>query len=528
MSFQPFTFTYDPPPTVESNATVLPVLTNTGSSSNISSPYSTIPTLVPSTSVAAGLIATFNNLAETSAYLQSIIAQLSNTLVIPINIATNPEVAQAATTIYGSVPSGISIAMYNNLLNADINIQLTNAGLGLNSSSQVNQVQAAAVTTLLNSVDSALTNSVTYSSQLPLLLRGLQTQAAIFSTLATNLTLYPAQAVNATPNTSSTAVITASTIDVSPTVAATLTNFANDFSSAYAGIYTVACTNGSVADDLNNVLNTLINQPLADIVRIVGLVNAATGLVFKESFNSLTKDIGNFVYLSLVTDASTMVFSTDVLNQMATTPFSNITGSLGSVLSSVQQINSAIGTLPAGSALGGMSKISACGCTGNSATPTTTMNINVSGTNSSLASSINSQIAALTPGVTSIGTLLNWSQNKITAKSNKTLENFQKVLGKLSANIAANTNLLCSLKSAEQLVTVATSISQQVITNPSSSPSANIQAISNSISFGSTTPSFLSSTNTVVTSVVPAPTPSTNVQSVLAAGGLTSLGVTNA
>lgn len=526
MSFTPFTFTYDPPPTVESDAAVLPITNPTSSNGSNTNPYTTTVPPIPANSVATSLVTTFNNLAETSTYLQSIINQLSSSIAVPVDTTANPNVGQALTTIYGSIPPAISIAMYNNLLDADVNIQLTNAALGLNASSQVNPVQAAAVSTLLTTVESNLSDAVTYATQLPLLLRSLKAESAIFTSLASNLTAYPAQSSTVT-NTSATAVITASTIDVSPTVASALTSFANDCSSAYAGVYTVACTNGAVADDLNNVLNTLVNQPLADIVRIVGLVNAATGMVFKDAFNTALKDIGNYVYIQLVADASSMVFNTDIFNQMALSPFSSITGSLGNLLSSIQNINLSVGTMPAGSPMGGMSKINACGCTGTSASPVTSIVVNVSGTSASNAASINSQISALTPGLSSIGTLLNWSQSKISSKSSKILENFQKILGKCVGIVASQTSLLCSLKAAEQLVTIATSITQQVITNPSASPTANIQAISNSISFGSTTPSFISSNNTVVTSVVSAPVPSTNVQSVLTAGGLTSLGVTN-
>lgn len=524
MNFNPFTFIYNPPPTVSSDIPVHPASSVTGPTTI----YSSTSSVTKENSLSSALITKLLNLAETSAYLQNIIELISGNISIAVNPASDPGLAQALNTLYGNVPPAISIAMYSNLLDTNINLQLTQAALGTDSTSQINQVQASALSTTITAVENSLSDSVTYSSQLPLLLGSLKTQAAMFTSMATNLHTYPIQQSTPTPNSS--APIVMSNIDMSTGLSDTLNGVVNDFSGAYAGVYQVSATVGVIADDVTNVVNTLVLQPLGDLIRVVALVNGAKGLIYKDVFKDLYKDLCNYVYLRLVADASLIVFTADKLTQIALTPLKNITGSLGQIMSTFNKANAAIGSVASGSVLGGLSKANSC-CTSNPQAPLSMGNssANLLG-NTGLGSGKASggaakELNAMSSGIKEIASSIAWLQIKITSKMNKVLENFKKVLGRSLENTTSHTNLLCSLRSAEQLVTIATSLANMNTSNPSGNPLNTISSITQTVSLSSNSTSFVSTAGSITTSILGVPPPSTNVQSVLATGGLTQLGV---
>src|SRR5438067_7764441 len=135
--FNPFTFIYNPPETVNSDIPVHPNSSTTAATSV----YSQEPRPSKDNSLSSQLINKFNNLAETSKYLQDIIKLRTGNISVSIDPEIEPQVIQALQTLYGTAPTVISVAMYSNLLDMDINAQLTQASLGPNSTSQINQVQ---------------------------------------------------------------------------------------------------------------------------------------------------------------------------------------------------------------------------------------------------------------------------------------------------------------------------------------------------------------------------------------------------
>ena len=69
MNFNPFTFIYNPPPTVSSDIPVHPASSVTGPTTI----YSSTSSVTKENSLSSALITKLLNLAETSAYLQNII-----------------------------------------------------------------------------------------------------------------------------------------------------------------------------------------------------------------------------------------------------------------------------------------------------------------------------------------------------------------------------------------------------------------------------------------------------------------------
>lgn len=481
MSFNPFKFTYNPPITVEGTNPS----TNTVVTTANTTPINTTAAQIKAASKSTDLINKLSALQQTNAYIQQVIKEATANTVITLDPNTDAAVSAALQQVYAQVPSGVSINMYSNLLDADITSQLLSSTL-TGSANQVNQVQQASISTINTFVDNALLNDITYSSQLPLLLRSLKVDQAIFDSLSTNLATYPVQSIASTATLSSTSTIAAKSLDVDDDLYNFLNGVTNDAASNYAAIYQVAATAATINNDITAVTALFVEQPLADLARIVGLINGAKGLFYKDLFGDLVKDLGNFVYAKLVLDASAIVFAADKLTQMAISPLKSIGGSLVGITSKVTALTKLAGTVPTGNPLAGISKSSSCSGSSVSSSP------------SFKSISAQAGTSSLTKGVTDAVFQLNWLQSKITAKTNTSLQQFKKVLGRRIASQSSHTNLLCSLKSAEALSNVASTLINK--------------------STGTNSAPIISST-LPITSVVSSASPT--VQSTLVSGGLT-------
>ena len=175
MSFQPFTFTYTPPPTVTTS------VENTIASSSPSSILSSTSNPNTSTSLAGNLISQASALLQVNLYLQQAILSASQGLGITLDSSVNPEVGQAFSTLYPNlpVPSVITINMYNRTLDAEMGAIQINSGLGTDSSLEVNTLEVGALNQINTFVQNSLSSSGTFSSSLPLLLGNLKGDAVV-------------------------------------------------------------------------------------------------------------------------------------------------------------------------------------------------------------------------------------------------------------------------------------------------------------------------------------------------------------
>lgn len=455
MAFQPIKFTYDPPLTVEDFSSPVIIGDNTS--------VLQTNTEIIANSRSTQLIATIAALQETNAYLQKLVLAASSDIVVKIDTDINPALANAANAVYGTIPAGITAVMYSTLLDAEIQSQSLLTELQ-NTENQLNQVQQSYLSSVTSAVDDTLSDDVSYSSQVPLLLRSLKTDSAILQSISDGLASYPVQTLNPSGTaTATTAAIPAQNTDISSDLAASLTRVTTSLGSNYSAINTLLVTPAVINSDLA-VANVMATQTVADVARIVTLVQSAKGLFYKNSLKSFNKDLSNFAYTRLAADATVVVFAADKLLQMAINPLASIEGQMGVAVAQVKRLIDTVGTAPTGTHLAGLCKAnSACNAPQNASTnPLVQADLKLMGLSVSLFEAASHLL---------------WIQQKTEKSIAKKVQQFERLVGRKLGIQQEHTNLLSSLKSAESLVALAATTIGQLTGNTSAT-----QALSSPVS----------------------------------------------
>ena len=517
MSFDTIQFKYTPPLTVSSvsstGTTSEPVSLVTGvSSSNTAA----------SSSAAGKLIDRLSNLLDTNQFLQQVILARSAKLGVTFDAASDPETARALQTIYGdqSVPTVLPISMYNSLLDAEVTAMQIGAALGNGSDLEVNGFQTAAVSQVNQTIESSLVNSGQFQSQLSLLLRPLKGDAAVINNMAAQLAQYPVIASSKVSSitSSDSDVISMAGQDVSSTLATTLNDNADSLQSSYASIYQLSAGVGVVAQDVNNILNAYVAEPATNIIRMIAMFQALQGFVHATRLKTVVGSLTGLVFVQLMTEASAMEMMLDRFYQTAVTPLRSAESSIVSMVHQIEAADMEISQVAQGikqtfvnqtGALKGCSMAYNCGLPHNA----NAKKPNAPG------------LTSMSNGMKAMVSHLDWALNAIPKKIVQFEESFKKLLNRRTADMNAQLDLMCSMQALNTMLDMAKAVksfkSAQSAVGASSSvmPTAAAGQILSGMS--STTGNTFVVTNGQVQAVAPTvPTPSSNVQTTLNAGGL--------
>ena len=183
MSFRKISFQYTPPPTAQPQPLDKPVAQRN------------LP-VVPDvrSSRAAKMIGRIDVLKATGRYLQDLIRARAAGIGIELNFNAAPDLAMALSRLYASEapPPGITLEMYNNLLDAELGVMRAEMALAdSNSPLMVQPLQKADLMQVTAAFEDALADTGMFRHQLPLLLRELKGDDIVFDSLRDGLQEYP-------------------------------------------------------------------------------------------------------------------------------------------------------------------------------------------------------------------------------------------------------------------------------------------------------------------------------------------------
>src|ERR1039457_830423 len=316
MSFLPWNFSRTPPQTVPS-AYVAP-----GGGATVPAGSTTSPSTsgaATNTSRASALISQLSDLAGMSQYLQSVILSLTKGLGVTVNTDTSPELGQALSSIYGSVPAAVSIPMYSALLDVEFGAQQVLLATGPDASIQPNPFQQQAVITINKAVESELSSDGSFAAQTPLMLRNLKTQAAAYTQWQASLAKYPAATGSTAAN-----LIQGSTVDVGDDVNQALTDHIDAMTSTYASAFTMMAGTSSVSQDIVSIVATFATLSVVELAQIKSLFTLVQTTSAAESLQDTSNGLTSFVFVQMLSSAASMVFSLDRVTQMAITPLGSM------------------------------------------------------------------------------------------------------------------------------------------------------------------------------------------------------------
>lgn len=348
MAFEPFTFKRTIPPTVPASSPASSSGSTTTSSSQTSSSSSSSSTgTATNTSVAASLATQLGALIDTAVYLQSVIQSLNPGLGISVDATTDPDLAMALSLIYnGQTPPAMSLTMYSYQLDAELGCAQVNLAAGTGSSVQANPFQSQALTTANKAFESQMASSGNFSAQSALLMRRLKGDVVSHSNMQQQLLNYPA-ASNSTSSTSapSTNVIQASTIDVSDDVASLVQNHITETGQIYSSMFQVLAQPDPIASDVANVVSALTTAAVPDLIRMSGLLQMTQQGDLSQAAQDLSVGLSAFVFPQMLTQSSGMLFQLDQIVQMAVSPASTMSNSVGSAMNSLNGAMTGVGSL---------------------------------------------------------------------------------------------------------------------------------------------------------------------------------------
>jgi hypothetical protein len=506
MSFLPWKFSRIPPQTVPS-AYVAPTGGGTTAPAGATSSTPSTSGAATNTSRATALISQLSDLAGMAQYLQSVILSLTTGLGVTVNTNTNPDLAQALSSIYGSVPAAVSIQMYSSLLDVEFGAQQVLLATGLDASIQPNPFQQQAVITINKAVESALSSDGSFSAQAPLMLRNLKTQTAVYAQWQSSLAQYPAS-TGITGSTSAN-VIQASSVDVGDDVNQALSDHITAMTSTYASAFTLMAGTSSVSQDIVSIVATFATLSVVELAQIKSLFTLVQSTSASESLQDTSNGITSFVFVQMLSSAASMVFSLDRVNQMAIVPLSSMSNPLGSGLSSAQ-----------GQATSPMSGVV------RTIVQTARVSSGVlSGMLASNSSTGGSPPSGLTAGMNDLNTLLDWSLQQASGKNTTTLLSFTKLMGRTQNDTSSQVQLLSVINNLGTLASLAGSFLTQNGTGAAAATPvtqlATVGAILAATNTGNgTTYTIQNGAVTVNPPAVPTPTPAASV--VLANAGVST------
>jgi hypothetical protein len=500
MSFNPLKFIYNPPPTIEKE---IPEVIDVRGTITISLPTSASGvTRGTEDSRAVALSNKLSEMVAASQYLQQVILQQSAGIYVSINSMDTPDVYRALSGIYSisPAPTIITISMYNQMLDTQMASMAADSLLGLDSPFIVNPYQQGDLMTVTNEVESQLLSNNNYSSVLPILLRTIKGDEAIFSNWQQILQDYPVMNYTSYQNSGQASII-ADSVDVSQDLYSYIDDYLDRHATAYADLYTMTSGLNPVENDINAVVNQYITQPVDDMVRIVSMLSSLKSLVHSSQLTT---------FVQLQSDLFKAVTSLDRLMNIALKPFNSAMGTITQLTNSFSGMADKVGRAMQGG-LKGM--INGSTCSTRSVSPTISIQ---------LSSLTVPGIDSLSEGLVTLGQHIDWAQETMKNKSIQVLDNFRRSNERRVNQHANNIELLSSLRSLDNLI----SFAQGMITQNGGSnyqpQSTSVSSILSNINVN-TGVTFSIKQGLVVASPPNIPLPTTPVINVFSRGGLKEL-----
>lgn len=438
MAFKSFDFKFTPPRTVpaapiESTTPDVAVSASTSGAN----------------SLAGQLVAQLDDLSAMSGYLQDAIVARTNTVAIEINPAADPDVSRALASIYSTdtPPNFITVPMYDGLLDAHLGAQQLEMAVGNDSTVQANPIQVADLMTVINTVDKHLIKSGTYKTWLPLQLASLKADQVLFESWKASLQTYPAYYAPQPliPTEFRPTTIQAASIDIDHQLYQYESDVLTRFGQSYSGVYQAMASVHAVERDINEVMIEFFYQPLAQILRIVSLLNALGGFAHKTSMANLQGDLINYSFMRLASDTTSMLHTADQLVAMAVFPLKGTLGSLSRIVAGTQQQAAEIGFLTGGG-LVGLSKANAC-AQGNPANKIKGGKpLNIPG------------LGAISDGLKALGEMLDWGFRETEKGLVLVDKSFRQLLERRLKAQDDRNSLMCSIRALNALMGIANGI----------------------------------------------------------------------
>lgn len=448
--FTPWKFFRTPPPTVAS-----PLATSV-TSAGAASPSGTSTGQRSNTSRATSTITRLSNLAGTANYLQAVILSLTKGLGVTVNENQRPDLSRALTAIYGSVPPAVSMLMYSNLLDAEFGAQQVTVAAGKDSAIQPNPFQNQAILTINKSVEESLSDQGDFLSQLALMLRGLKTQQIVYTQWQDQLASYPAATGQTGSSTADT--VRASSVDMGDDVHNAVNSHIDQMSGTYGSAFNMMAAVSSISNDVVCIVNTFSGLGRAELAQLQSLFSLAQGSTVKESLQDIANGLTSFVFVPMMVQASSMVFSLDRIAQMSLNPLRSMVNPVATGVSTVQK-QSATGKLvgvirqvaqgarlssgPLAGLIASNTSAASCGVTPAAAQPSPNC----------FASGIAE--GQLSTGMNDLSTLVDFAMQKANEKVASTLNSFTKLMARMQSDTCSQVQLLAMVNNLGTLSSLA-------------------------------------------------------------------------
>jgi hypothetical protein len=526
VSFEPIKFTFTPPPTIPSQAILVPSTNPVGVAIPVSNQFGTT---IAAGSKAASLITRLSDLSATASYLQQALTALVKNLGVTFDLSANPDLGRALARIYNvtTPPPAMDMQMYISLLEADINFLQFDLLNPVDSSVQVVPLHRADVGLAAKTFENDLLSAGVYNQSLPVLLRSMMGDQVIFNSWTNALLKYPILSVpqktpaqlatSANPTGSSGRDLNGSSVDVSDSLSELMNGILDQWENSYAGIYKVVASPDPTEVALPSIVATLSSQPSSDLIRLVTMLENLIAFQHQPSLKSAHDSVDNFIMPRLLSDIVGHAGNLDYVSQVATGPASNLTGSMGSLMASLSSIN-----------------------------PGSILNVGLTGTVGQAAGGFNhppltqaqvKALAGLPEGLQILGANVAWAQKESVRQNTLIQKSIQRLGFRRLSNQGSQTELLSSMKSLSSSIGIIKSILQSGSNTPVASgntTSLNTNVVAPVIgleSFGTLVDSLQSQSgssfaldgDTLVVTPPSIPTASPRVQALLARGGVNQI-----
>jgi hypothetical protein len=453
MSFEPFQYVYTPPVTVPAPLRVLPVAVTSQNSQK-------------SQTLAGQLISRLNDIGITAAYLQTIVLNRCAGSGVTFAAGENPDLAAALGRIYQTTDPipGISIEMYNNMLDSELALMQMDAALGNDADREASPYQVADLMTATKAFEDGVTSSLDYASNLSMFLRTLKGDQLICQNLAEDIADYPAYR-------GTTSTLTAG-LDLSPTANQLFNDYLDSVSNNYSRTFCLMTTPGHVEADIANIADKFFNDPIQDLMKVGTALSALQTLTHGVSLSALGSDLTNFMFVRMLSEVGSIFNQMDRMFNLAVAPLKVSVGQVAGLARMAQSVGSKVGFVASGG-LKGM--VSGNPCSGSGSNPsanassqgTITANplaLNTPGT--SIENAWNQVCGPITSGVASLASHLNWATNTVDQKNQLIQDSLRKLQNRRIGDTNDRIQLMCSLQAVTSLIGIAKAFVQERQTSP--------------------------------------------------------------
>ena len=481
MSFNPIKFSFTPPATLDSRAGAPAVPAPPAPASG--------PTSAADSSLAAGLLNRVAALKATGLYLQSLVLAKSQGIGITVDPNSDPNLTVALTRLYSASqpPAGMTVDMYNNLLDTEMAIMRADMALaGSSSLLQVSPAQKADLLTANEAFENALVATGTAAYQIPMLLRQLKGNDVILDGLTTALQAYPvlagssyapaaAPAISVVTNNPVTGVT-----NLSPASAATATSFLGsidqpvtdinsdtaaaigtrlDTLQSQSGAVYQLCTGiDQVSQNISGITNQFLGTALHDLIMVISLISSMKMLFHKPSLTELKGTAAMLLLPRLVAEASIFNSLMDRVVQSVTAPAQALLTSLNRLTGVVASSGAQAAHLINASAAAG----SQTGLIAN----------HMAGSNAPLSPKQMQELDAIPQSMGMLTGYLTWGVHEVVARATEIESSFFKAIDRRLMVTGSQLDLMSSLQQVDALIGILQSMIQAQ--QAGSAPSAGV------------------------------------------------------